>query len=65
MPGTGSTHNAAVDASVLINLTNAGSLDLLGRIESWDFSVPDEVVEEIIRVEQAVRPSSAHSRLVR
>ena len=47
MPPTGTTHNAAVDASVLINLINAASLDLLGRIESWLFSVPDEVVEEI------------------
>ncbi len=59
MPGTGSTHNAAVDASVLINLTNAGSLGLLGRIESWDFSIPDEVVEEIIRAEQAAVLESA------
>lgn len=41
-----------VDATVVINLANAGRLDLLGSLAGWDFVVPDEVVEEIKRPHQ-------------
>jgi predicted nucleic acid-binding protein len=51
--GTGATRNVAVDATVLINLIQAGRLDILGALEGWRFVVPDQVVEEVSHSEQA------------
>lgn len=44
----------AVDATVLIHLIRAGRLDLLGSMGGWEFVVPDQVVEEVSRPDQAV-----------
>lgn len=53
VPESGPTRIVAVDASVLINLIRAGRLDLLHAIEGLQFVVPEQVVEEISRPEQA------------
>lgn len=42
-----------VDATVVIHLSDAGSLELLGSLQGWEFVVPDQVVEEVTRPEQA------------
>jgi predicted nucleic acid-binding protein len=48
-----------VDATVIIHLTKAGRLDLLGTLEGWDFVVPDQVVEEVTYAEQAAALAAA------
>ncbi len=42
-----------MDATVVIHLANAGRVDLLGAMARWEFVVPDQVVEEITRPDQA------------
>jgi predicted nucleic acid-binding protein len=43
-----------LDASVVINLIHAGRLDLLGRIEGYEFVVPEQVIAlEVTYPEQA------------
>lgn len=53
MSAAGATRNVAVDATVLINLIQAGRLEILGALEGWRFGVPDQVVEEVSDREQA------------
>ena len=53
VPESGPARIVAVDASVLINLIRAARLDLLGAIKSLQFVVPEQVVEEVSRPEQA------------
>ncbi len=53
MAPPGITRTAVVDASVVIHLAKAGRLDLLGSLQGWDFLVPDQVVEEVTRPDQA------------
>lgn len=47
MSGPGTTRIVVVDATVVINLARADSLDLLGSVRGVEFVVPDEVVEEV------------------
>lgn len=42
-----------VDATVIIHLANAQCLNLLGALKGYEFVVPDQVVEEITRPQQA------------
>jgi predicted nucleic acid-binding protein len=42
------------DTSILINLTHTGHVCLLGKLPGFRFVVPDEVIAEISRPEQAV-----------
>lgn len=51
--GTRPARTVAVDTTVLIHLIRAGQLDLLGRLGGWEFVVPDQVVEEVSRPDQA------------
>lgn len=53
MPDAGSRGTVVVDATVVIHLANAGRVDLLGAMTRWEFVVPDQVVEEIARPDQA------------
>lgn len=49
-----------LDASVVINLIHAGRLDLLGKIEGYEFVVPDQVIAlEVTYPEQAKALSAA------
>ncbi|MEW5980102.1 MAG: hypothetical protein AB1898_30275 [Acidobacteriota bacterium] len=41
------------DANILINLIHIGRLDLLGKLASFEFVVPPEVVQEITEATQA------------
>lgn len=43
----------AVDASVLINLIQAGRLDLLSSVDRWRFVVPEDAASEVLYPEQA------------
>jgi predicted nucleic acid-binding protein len=40
----GSARTVVLDTSIVINLIHAGRLDLLGRIEGYEFVVPEQVV---------------------
>lgn len=46
------TTTVVLDTTVVINLANAGRLEMLGRIEGYAFVVPDQVVEEVSYPEQ-------------
>jgi len=49
-----------LDASVVINLIHAGRLDLLGRIQGYEFVVPEQVIAlEVTYPEQATALSAA------
>jgi len=49
-----------LDASVVINLIHAGRLDLLGKIEGYEFVVPEQVIAlEVTYPEQAQALSAA------
>ena len=43
---------AAVDASVLINLIQAGRLDLLSQVDRWRFVVPEDAASEVLYPDQ-------------
>jgi predicted nucleic acid-binding protein len=50
----GSARTVVLDTSIVINLIHAGRLDLLGRIEGYEFVVPEQVVAlEVTYPEQA------------
>jgi len=51
--GTKITQTVVVDSSVIINLIQAGRLHALGSMAGWEFVVPDQVVEEVTRPDQA------------
>ena len=53
MSGEEDRTTVAVDASVLINLIQAGRLDLLSAIRRWVFLVPDQAAEEVSYPEHA------------
>ncbi len=53
MAGSGSKRVVAVDATIVINLIHVDRLDLLGRLEGWDFIVPEQVAEEVSDPEQS------------
>lgn len=53
MNGEEGRTTVAVDASVLINLIQAGRLDLLSAIRRWVFLVPDQAAEEVAYPEHA------------
>jgi len=56
--GTGRT--VVLDASVVINLIHVGRLDLLGKIEGYEFVVPEQVIAlEVTYPEQAKLLSEA------
>lgn len=42
------------DANILINLIHALALDLLGRLDGYEFVIVDQVEAEITRPEQAI-----------
>ena len=50
------------DTSILINLFHAGHLDLLGQLRGFRFVIPDEVISEVTRPDQAVVVEDALSR---
>ena len=52
MSGFGATRTVAVDTTVLINLIQAGRLDILGALRGWEFVAPDQAVEEVSRQNQ-------------
>ena len=41
------------DANILINLIHAQALELLGRLDGYEFVIGDQVEAEITRTEQA------------
>ena len=50
----GAAQTVVMDASVVINLIHAGRLDLLGKIEGYEFVVPEQVIAlEVTYPEQA------------
>jgi predicted nucleic acid-binding protein len=50
----GAVRTVVLDASVVINLIHAGRLDLLGKIEGYEFVVPEQVIAlEVTYPEQA------------
>lgn len=53
MNGEEGRTTVAVDASDLINLIQAGRLDLLSAIRPWVFLVPDQAAEEVSYPEHA------------
>ncbi len=53
MPTPEPTRTVVVDATVVIHLTRAGRLHVLGAIKGYVFVVPDQVVEEVTYPEQA------------
>src|SRR5437867_2060655 len=42
-----------VDTSVVINLVHVNRLDILGRLDGWEFVVPEQIVEEVSEPSQA------------
>lgn len=52
MSGFGGTRTVAVDTTVLINLIQAGRLDILAALRGWEFVAPDQAVEEVSRQNQ-------------
>jgi predicted nucleic acid-binding protein len=40
------------DTSILINFIHTGHLSLLGRLQTFRFVVPDEVISEIVQADQ-------------
>lgn len=50
---TASIKTVAVDANVLINLIHVNRLDLLGKLEGFEFAVPGQVIEDVKYPEQA------------
>jgi predicted nucleic acid-binding protein len=47
------TRIVVTDANILINLIHAEALELLGRLDGYEFTVIDQVEAEIVRPEQA------------
>jgi predicted nucleic acid-binding protein len=59
MSGSGA-RTVVLDASVVINLIHAGRLDLLGKIDGYEFVVPEQVIAlEVTYPEQAKALSAA------
>ena len=52
----------AVDANVLINLIHVDALDLLGKLDDFDFVVMEDVIQEIARPAQAAALVNAISQ---
>ena len=52
-PGSRIVRVVVTDTNILINLIHIGRLDLLGKLPSYSFVIPEEVVKEVSEPNQA------------
>jgi predicted nucleic acid-binding protein len=52
-PGSQIVRVVVTDTNILINLIHIGRLDLLGKLASYSFAIPEEVVKEVREPNQA------------
>jgi predicted nucleic acid-binding protein len=52
-PGSRIVRVVVTDTNILINLIHIGRLDLLGKLPSYSFVIPEEVVKEVREPQQA------------
>lgn len=52
-PGSPIVRVVVTDTNILINLIHIGRLDLLGKLSTFSFVVPEEVVKEVTGPDQA------------
>src|SRR5260221_13632079 len=60
-PGSSIVRVVVTDTNILINLIHIGRLDLLGKLPSYSFVVPEEVVREVREPQQAQSLQTAMS----